>query len=622
MSLSRAKGSAQYKKQDGEVALSSDGKTITWMPNKTGSAAPLNITTEQLTNLQQTPASSPKAVLKLFVQTSGASAPETFNFTFSSPSTGRDELNAFIEPLKRILEAQRTSSVTTMVSPSPTPAPAGQGQADSMAMAQTISSLAKESQNDVLSDAQLLANVQFQKALTEQNPSLRERLAQAMRDKPASMTSGQLSKQFWASRIHLLRAYAAEQAQKKGESYVLADIKPVRTAAGDTKYDFTPAKIRTIYDQYPFMLKIYNDLLTKKKVYKTEPEFWGAWIGSQLFRKMKGERITEEDHHNAHFDQYLDLVDTSNRAKHFTVDHIPRFIDMSGNEQNHSQKKGNAPDFTMQPAFNGRNAILNTLNNMSERLLVNVTPSDGDSHGPVGLDEETYNELRLRDLQRNDIDNRVVLDISDQRKIAPSRDTNGSTKLSPEDVTKAMRRVLSNVRMQPVLPVGLEEEEDEELALNATTGMMRSIKLRASHATPDQLAQGNVSSRTKEAAVMAHSSTIDFLHYFWGAYLSGDITRAEDVKFLFETLQGSKARFDAVAEQGENERQSQLDQIQSMEREMPANKRRRIDRSRLPGGKQAVNSMLAATQEAVIYAEREYQQTLAKQQASAVATGS
>jgi hypothetical protein len=85
------------------------------------------------------------------------------------------------------------------------------------------------------------------------------------------------------------------------------------------------------------------------------------------------------------------------------------------------------------------------------------------------------------------------------------------------------------------------------------------------------------------------------------------------VWFLSEKLQNSEVRFDAVADQAEQERKTQLEQIHGMEKDMPTNKRRRIDRSRLPGGKQAVHNMLAATQQAVSFAESEYQRTLAKQ---------
>jgi transcription initiation factor TFIIH subunit 1 len=159
------------------------------------------------------------------------------------------------------------------------------------------------------------------------------------------------------------------------------------------------------------------------------------------------------------------------------------------------------------------------------------------------------------------------------------------------------------------------EEEDAPHAINATANMMKSIKLRAAHSSPEENSQTNVSTRTKDAAIMAHSTTVDFLHYFWGAFLSGDTTRAEDVRFLYDTLQTSQGRFDTVAELAEKERQSQLDQIHTMEKDMPASKRRRIDKSKLPGGKQAVSEMLMATQQAVSFAEDEYKRTFAQQTA-------
>jgi transcription initiation factor TFIIH subunit 1 len=207
-----------------------------------------------------------------------------------------------------------------------------------------------------------------------------------------------------------------------------------------------------------------------------------------------------------------------------------------------------------------------------------------------------------------------MLDIADQRHIAPSDVLNGSANLDLADAAKVVKEMQSNIHLEPILPTEIEED-DESLALNATTSMMKSIKLRASHSTPEQIAQSNVSAKTKDSAVMAHSTTIDFLHYFWGAYLSGDVTRAEDVKFLLETLQNSPVRFDAVADQAEQERKTQLEQIQGMERDMPTSKRRRVDKSRLPGGKQAVYNMFAATQQAVSFAESEYHRTLAKQTA-------
>lgn len=79
--------------------------------------------------------------------------------------------------------------------------------------------------------------------------------------------------------------------------------------------------------------------------------------------------------------------------------HVPHIIDIEGNEENHSQRKGNQPDFTMRPSSVDRVPIIRTLNNLSEKLLLKVAPNDVDPSLPIGVDEETYNELALRDLQ-------------------------------------------------------------------------------------------------------------------------------------------------------------------------------------------------------------------------------
>lgn len=548
-------------------------------------------------------------MLKLIAQAPGAAAPETFTFTFTSATAAREELNGFIEPLKKIMEAQKADAASGLVA-AVSPSAAG-AQSASMAMSQAANAGGKGT-NDTYSDAQLLSDLKLQKALTEQNPVLKERLAQAMRDRPASMTPIQLSKQFWTTRIQFLRGFAAELQQTRAENNVIADIQQVRQKDGEMRYNFTPAKISLIWKQYPFMVKIYNELF-KKKIFTRDEDFFRDWISSRLYKKMKGEKITEMDFEDVRFDRYLDLVDDTPRPKHFNVDHVPRFIDLEANEQNTSQQKGNAPDFTMRPAYNGRNAILNTLNNMSERLMMNVTPTDSETqHGPVGVDEDTFNELRLRDLQRNDKDNRIILNVSEQHQIAPIEDTNGNAQLKAADSHEALGRVRSNARLQPALTTAIDDD-DAPRAINATIDMMKSIKLRAAIASPEESSQTNVGARSKDAAILAHSTTIDFLHYFWGAYLSGDATRADDVRFLYDTLQTSQGRFDAVAEQAEKERQSQLDQIHTMEKDMPASKRRRIDKSKLPGGREAVNDMLMATQQAVNFAEEEYKRNLVKQ---------
>ena len=49
-------------------------------------------------------------------------------------------------------------------------------------------------------------------------------------------------------------------------------------------------------------------------------------------------------------------------------------MDIEGNEQNLSQKKGNAPDLTMRPTRTENVPIIKTLNSLSLKLVDLVAP--------------------------------------------------------------------------------------------------------------------------------------------------------------------------------------------------------------------------------------------------------
>ncbi|EQL34496.1 transcription initiation factor TFIIH subunit 1 [Blastomyces dermatitidis ATCC 26199] len=62
-----------YKKKDGSLTMASDGQSITWAPKGSSSGlSPVTIKVADITHLQQTPATSPKVMLKVFVQVSNA----------------------------------------------------------------------------------------------------------------------------------------------------------------------------------------------------------------------------------------------------------------------------------------------------------------------------------------------------------------------------------------------------------------------------------------------------------------------------------------------------------------------------------------------------------------------
>ena len=50
---------------------------------------------------------------------------------------------------------------------------------------------------------------------------------------------------------------------------------------------------------------------------------------------------------------------------------------------------------------------------------------------------------------------------------------------------------------------------------------------------------------------LTHATTMEFLHQFWTAFLSGDADRAAEVGYLVESLKRSKERIKAVALEAE-----------------------------------------------------------------------
>src|SRR5271163_2219637 len=79
-------GSASYKKQNGILAISKDRKAVSWTPAQPSDASPtVVITAASVSNLQQTPESNPKVMLKIFVQDKGQAEPTTHVFTLHLP---------------------------------------------------------------------------------------------------------------------------------------------------------------------------------------------------------------------------------------------------------------------------------------------------------------------------------------------------------------------------------------------------------------------------------------------------------------------------------------------------------------------------------------------------------
>jgi len=527
-------------------------------------------------------------------------------------------------------------------------------QSAAMAMAKAVSGRTKDD-DGVFEDAQLLADMSLQQSLLSSNATLNARFKQSLAERPDAITLTQFTAQFWSTRLHLLRAHAVEKAQNPGQYNVLSEVRP-QNKDGVTSLNLSKEQIHLIFTQHPLVKKIYDDLVPKK----SEGDFWGEFFQSILYHRMKGDKVDAGKYApHKEFDKYLDYDEDAERRRQQTLAHVPHFIDLEGNEQNHSQQQGNRADFTMRPQTIDKVPILRVLNAMSEKMLAQVAATDAEAHAPVGMDEETFNELQLRDLARDDPDNRVMLSVRDQRRFfAGDKDKSVSSeaalyaKQSPAKVlsylhkdmrfdasaaTPGQKRKLLNLESAIGVQDDSDDSDDEEATQkrvrvgssagrkSATAHILSSIHQRKiqsdDYSSPAGTfavvppSEAGLGESVISALSMTHSTTVEFLHYFWNVFLSGEAERAGELQQLVKTLAKSLERIEAVAQQAERERQEYIDGYKRKleERFQLTNRRRKWDAEGVKGGGRAVNEMMAPTLRAINAARESYERAFKAQ---------
>jgi transcription initiation factor TFIIH subunit 1 len=518
-------------------------------------------------------------------------------------------------------------------------------QPAALAIAHAVHAGARAEDN-MYEDGKLLSDTGLQKSLLDLNPGLFKRFREALKEKPDSITLTQFSTQFWAARVHLLRAHKVESKQHQGTYNVLSEIKPVNVD-GATKLNISKEQIELIFSQHPMVGTVYNEIVPPLSPH----DFWGRFFVSRLLKKLKGEKITETDTVDPKFDRYLNYNEDADRTRQFVTAHVPHVIDLEGNEQNHSQKLGNRPDWTMQPSTNEKVPILRVLNTMSEKMLADVTPMDVDPHAPAGMDEETYKELQLRDLQHGADDNRIMLKISDQGQFFSGNHGTQNfssaalyAKRSPGKVLSTIRdefRNVSGAGLNLERAIGAQDDSDSGEEDGATKkprvgstqsrgaaaaqimGAIRQCHLHlddyvlSTTSSEQQAAQFGLSSTVFEALAMTHNTTVEFLHYFWTVFLSGDADRAGEAERLVETLRKSLERIKAVAETAEKERLQQVAEKRKQNDVLlqRTGKRRKFDPNSIKGGSKAVYDMMAPMRRAINSAVEQYRRAYEEQRA-------
>jgi transcription initiation factor TFIIH subunit 1 len=590
-------------------------------------------------DLQQTPAGNPKVALKVVVSPAGAAAPENHVFSFTS-AAARAEQEAITDILRNAIAAIKSAEPPR---PATTPAIAQDASAPSagVAMAQAASSTVKTNES-WYDDTHLITDIELQRSLLEASPALRQRFNESLRDRPETITITQFSTQFWSTRLHLLRAHAIEKAQNQGDYNVLPEIKFTRVAsekegeADSLTLRLAGPQIKLIFKQYPIVRQAYNE-----NVPPTDSNtFWSRFFMSRLLKKLKGEKITDADAPDPMFDKYLGYQEKGPS----NIGHVPHFIDLEGNEQNHSQRQGNRPDETMRPE---RVPILRILNNLSEKMMAQVAPADGEAHAPIGMSEDAFNELRLRDLQTEAGDNRVVLNIKDQQRLLGGKQQNGLSAEAQLYAKQPVDKVLeqlhtemassANISLSKVVGIQSDSEDSDDESrpskrvrigskgalTQSTQEMLASISRRRLAASADVSSRRGLSQSTFDTLSLTHNTTVEFLHYFWTLFLSGDGTRSNELAKLVETLDRSVDRIKMVSEQAEKEKlleaESLKKQISALNARSTKRRRMEVDLERLGGGKQAVEEMVKPTILALASATAQYRKAFEEQSAQAAA---
>jgi transcription initiation factor TFIIH subunit 1 len=570
-------------------------------------------------------------MLKIFEKSPDAAEPVTHLFHFNSPANPRGEANAIKDVLTNLISAAKAADASV---------PRANGAAPASA-AMAIASAVKSGTNRWYDDAQLKTDIELQQSLMKKDPALHRTYMEARRTKPDTISDSQFNSQFWSTRTNILRAHAVETHQKRGAYNVLSAVKP-RQVDGELKMNISAEQVQLIFSQHPLVKRVYDENVPKLN----EMEFWSRFFLSRLFKKLKGERITEADSTDPTFDRYLDASNDDGLSKRLLDSHVPHIIDLEGNEENQGGvKSGNRKDFTMRPGSAAKVPIVRTLNSLSEKIMAHVAPSDIDPANPIGMDEETFNSLALRDLQGDAEENRIMLNIKEQTQFFSNEKSEMSSEAAlyakqvPSEVLLELQSDLDPTIMDSDAAGGLdlrsaigvledsdsEEDEEEKVAhvgskasrMDAQKQILEGVAARRIDidGLSSQNAMAGLSQKLFDRLTLTHATTTEFLHHFWLIFLSGDPDRAGELAKMVETLERAMDRINAVAADAEKEREEIIQKQKQHIRDVweQTGKKLKWNPNSVGGGELVVKQMMEPTIKTLQKATREYQKALASE---------
>ena len=580
-------------------------------------------------------------MLKIFEKPqSGEGEPVAYLFHFNSPSDARAEANAVKDALSRLLADIRNNdpNLPRASQPDQKAAEPGQsatnggGQSAAMAFASTANSTTSSTR--WFDDSLLKTDIELQQSLMKKDRALHQTYMDARATKPDSISDGAFNSQFWSTRTNLLRSHAIETGQKKGSYNVLSTVKP-RTVDGELKLNITVEQVQMIFQQHPLVKRIYNENVPKL----SESEFWSRFFLSKLSKKLRGERVSDNDNPDSVFDRYNEADNIVAFASRINTQVVPHTIDLEGNEENQGGvKSGNRSDVEMRPRSNI--PIIRSLNSLSEKIMANVAPADHDPVRASGMDEQTYNELMLRDL-RGDVEaSRIALNVKEQSRFFSTQDSNKSEdakvyeKQVPSDVLFEIQGDLETLDedgaggldLHRGIGIDDESDSDEETkrdhvgsrtarreAQTQILGGMKKKRAETYGLSDDETSPMGIPRPITQRCYITNATTTEFLRQFWNAFLSGDPDRAQELTYHVESLKRSMERIEALAEEAEAVR---IQTIEQKKQDIVAyyNKTKKRIKNWHPrmvkGGRESVLALFAPTIESLSHAQNLYKNAL------------
>ncbi|GAA6063087.1 hypothetical protein JCM10212_005150 [Sporobolomyces blumeae] len=428
-----------YKKKPGTLVLTK--RALQWTPQG-GPSPELTVANDRMSALFASKEGGPRVMLKVAFTPTAPSTDDSYNFTFTSAASAlsdrerfKGEISAMIAQ-NREREAQAATSgaaaaVTGGVAANGSAnggnnsASGGAGGGGQGGGGVEAKGKGKERASDSPAPGRGTPTVGTTTAPSQASTfRLRKLVLQASPQllalhRELVLTNQITEAEFWEGREDLLDAVAAEEGLMKGKSGEMVDPKTVTGQNGEVTVKITPALIREIFEEFPVVLRAYNDNVPDPL---DEAAFWTRYFQSKLFNRNRttNRAAVSAIKDDAIFDKYLGQEDDDIEPQHRPDHEIYRLLDLAATEEDQHEITNQPRDFTMKAG--GQRAslpLMRRFNEHSERLLSQALGPASDrprtyvDPGNAG-DRRYYSEIELSDLTEARPPDRISLTLADR----------------------------------------------------------------------------------------------------------------------------------------------------------------------------------------------------------------